>query len=195
MTSGMHRLVDVRERLETVARMRLAHRALVEFRAALELSWWHCYSVRERAVEFLGVRANDKKAAGMLKSPSARSAALAVLSAKDPALTGLLSRLVLMLDASMAHRNMHTHGTYIGVAFDVGHDSYDPDDIIDNAGTGANGARIRSAVASAIRRKARECAENVQSVVECLSDLAMTGEPARHRNAKKSPDIMQASFP
>ena len=197
MVSGMHRLVDVRERFESVSRMRHAQRAFVEFTAALELCWWHCYSVRERAVEFLGVRDANKKAAGKLKNPSLRCAALAVLAARDPALAGQVARLVGLLDSTVARRNNHTHGNYVGLMLDVGGSSFSPEDVIMEAGPGRKGARIRAAVASAIRRKARECVGQIQDVIACLSDLADAGHVALSQapRSKGLAHINQAAFP
>lgn len=192
----MHRLVEIRDRFESVSRMRRADRALAEFQAALELSWWHCYSVRERAIELLGVRAADKNSAGRLKKPSARCAARAVLQAKDPTLTSRVAHLAELLDTTVAHRNQHTHSLYVGIALDVGHDSYSPDDVIHEAGRGAAGRRIRAAVALVVRRKARECAKYLQAVIDCLSDLVMQahdplGDP---RKFTASRSITQARF-
>jgi hypothetical protein len=177
--------------------MRLAERALHEFRAALELSWWHCYSVRERVVELLGVHADDKGAAGKLKSPSARCAARAVLQAKSPTITSRVAHLMDLLDATITRRNQHTHNLYVGIAFDVGHDSYSPDDVLLQVGQGAKGRGIRTAVATVVRRKARECAAHLQEIIGCLSDLTMVadaelGDP---RKFADSSGITQVAFP
>ena len=198
VAQGMHRLVDVRERLEAVSRMRDPQRALVEFRAALELCWWHTYAVRDRAIELLAVKTTDRKAAGAMKSPTKRCAAQAVLSAKDPSLTSKVAALVQLIDATVAHRNQHTHNIYVGIALDVGYDSYSPDDVLDEIGSGRNSREIRRSVAAVVRRKSRDCAAHLQQVIDCLSDLVMhTHVTARGLNGLNAGriQITQVAFP
>lgn len=197
VVGGMNRLVDVREQFERASRLRRSLAALTEFRAALELYWWHGYALRERAIDLLGVRTCNKETAAKLKKPSARCAAQALLAAKDPMLTAKVVDLLRLLDDLIEFRNIHTHKLYVGIRLDVGTDTFSPEDVVAEVEGAANERRMKSMVAAVVRRKARECAEHLQAVIDCVSDLAQASHDTQSnpRGFADSHSITIRTFP
>jgi hypothetical protein len=145
LAGSTHRLVFLREELESVGKEEDIDLALSRLEYHMENYLSRVYELRDRVFSLVSAVTSSKKTVEALRYQKKRSNALRSLQAKANGIVQPLEYLLKLLDEDIGLRNFHTHDTFLklGCYIDYGGfgDIFDPHDTLVDLTSDAQGRK------------------------------------------------------
>ncbi|MHB1158461.1 MAG: hypothetical protein ACYC26_16680 [Phycisphaerales bacterium] len=177
---AIHRILDIDEELSDALRQREIRKRMHRMTRIIESYLHRAYELRERMVNLLALVSGDTAAASASKNPKKRERALGKLRGSHPELVAGVSRLLILLDADMLLRNMHTHECFLSLGLVASNGPYDPDDVLTDLEHRPDDHRaMTSLLRTETRRLADEYRARIRSVRDAAFAIMETADMAR----------------
>lgn len=173
----MDRLVDLREELLELSRVRDVEKRLRRMETIVEGYFLRVYELRERVLHLLLLRTGLQREVEQLKHENKRQDALSRLKKVDPAFTASIEILLPLLAEGVRIRNLNTHRFYVGFVLSTQHDVYDPyDAMLDLSRAPVRLRRLKTIVGREIKITAATYAAQMTALITAITHALETGE-------------------